>query len=518
MPDPRPNPFAPASATPRIGPNPNPRAAKLQDALGLPSWVPNLPEGSYGLPPSMRAPTASEGLQDQLLAAIDSLIQQPAAQVGLTISEVLGRVMQALGGTPNYELGGGPDKQLSLGMMPDFPTRSAFTAWQAARGPIPGRTGVSYIKPREAVARQIPANTFMAGGNLKKGLKHLDEAGLSGKKLDAAIAAGVGDWEDLVKRTDPKMFKVGRQRQLMESGLEGKDFYPLSTKEGMVDAMGGDPLMPPLTSATSSQDFPYGNANKALLVRASHGAGDPIEKAISYGGMGSVQTNAQRILENADFFKQLPPTASPEEAMRAFDELMRTASPQQVETMMSLFGQPKTYNFWQNLRGDPRFFTTDTWGGRGMGFSVYDAKTPVLNKQREIVQGGWVEPQRASQFNQGRVVRPLQQPIGIPTQGGINLTEDVFAHGLAPEYGLTPADAQAAQWLGTMKYFDSEVPYHQRAPYNDQFRWRLEKAGLAPRGPGQPFAPDEWAQLRDYLVSMKTAKGANKVIFGKEIP
>jgi hypothetical protein len=315
------------------------------------------------------------------------------------------------------------------------------------------------------------------------------------------------------------MFKPDMQRQLIESGAEGKDFYPLST-EGYINVMGGDELLPPLTSVTSSQDFPSGNANKALLVRASHGAGDPIEKAISYGGMQSVQDNARRILSNEDFFKMLPPTSSAEAAIKQFDDFLRTASPQQVETLMSLFGQPKTYNFWHNNRGDPRFWTTDTWGARGGGFAVYDAKTPVLNKVGKEIQGGWVEPHRASQFNKGKVVRPLQQPMGIPTQKAINLLEDVFGQYLAPEFGMTPHQTQAAQWLGSMKHFQDlgiskPVPYHMRAPYNEQYGWRLEKAGLAPHGPGQPFQREEWAQLRDFLLRKKA--GEEEIVFGKDL-
>lgn len=487
----------------------------LAEALGLPSWAPNLPEGSYGLPPSMRAPTGGEGLQDDILAAIDALIQQPVVQA-------LG-VPGALQGQPEglYEPGGGPDKMLSLGMMPDFPTRSAFAEWQRLRGPIPGRKGVSYMKPNQVVARQIPMRTFMAGGNLKKGLKDLDEAGLSGKKLDAAIAKGIsgeGGWEDLVARSDPKMFNPDRQRRLVEAGMEGKDFYPLST-EGYVNLMGGDPLMPPLISITSAQDFPSGNANKALLVRSSYGAGDPVEKALQLSGMESVEKGVRRILSNEDFYRLLPPTVNAEEAMRMFDDLLRNASPQQVQTLMEQFGAPKTYNFFHNNRGDSRFWTTDTWGARGGGFAVYDPDTPVLNKFGKTIQGGWVEPQNATQFNKGKVVRKLQQPIGIPTQGAINLLEDVFTHYLAPEFGLTPQQSQAAQWLGTMKYFQDAgiskpVPYHQRAPYNDQLRWRLEAAGVKPRGPGESFSRDEWAQIRDYLLAKRA--GDIDIVFGKE--
>jgi len=125
---PLPQPMDSFSTLPQGPPPPTMKAASgneriqnaVAEALGLPSWAPNLQEGSYGLPPSMRAPTAGEGLQDDLLAALDALIQQPVAQAGLAGLDVTNQITEALGGMPNYEPGGGPDKMMSMATV-DIP-------------------------------------------------------------------------------------------------------------------------------------------------------------------------------------------------------------------------------------------------------------------------------------------------------------------------------------------------------------------------------------------------------------
>jgi hypothetical protein len=119
------SPFEAPPPGPRIGPNPYPMQSKIQDFLGMDSWAPNLPEGSYGLPPSLSAPTAGEGLYDQILEVLQTVADTPPGRVLLGAMGSAEAINQALGGMPSYEPGGGPERMASWARL-DIPGMGRF--------------------------------------------------------------------------------------------------------------------------------------------------------------------------------------------------------------------------------------------------------------------------------------------------------------------------------------------------------------------------------------------------------
>lgn len=419
---------------------------------------------------------------------------------------------------------------------PLFKASSPFTKWLAERGPLPGRGPVT---PKEAVVRQVNAEMFMNQGNERKALANIDEVGLTGKELDKAIQAGLegkdsypmimsGAHTREIEGAPQVIATPDGQRRVLEAGLTVPDstlWYPNST-EGINTRLAGDPLAPPLISATSSGDTPHGNSTKALAVLSGLRSGMDPHMAVDLAGFPSAEKQVARIVGAEDLFKQLPFTTAAE-SMAAFDYWLRNAPESEVKRLMGpegVFTEPKTFNFWRDLTGDSRFFTTDSWQGRNAGFSIYDPNTIVATKFKDkktglykTKQGGWIEPEQSS-FYTSEVRSPRKQEKGIPRQREINLIEDVMTHYLAPEFGLKPSEAQAAHWIGGMKMFDRMPLYHMSAPYGEQIAWRMEKAGMPPYGLGEVIPPSEWQKMVDMFRENKNRKEGTRFVFGKDKP
>lgn len=342
-------------------------------------------------------------------------------------------------------------------------------------GPIAGGLGAGAIgaavrkTPQvgaDRVIREFAARMFETGGNARKAWKLVDVSDIPAAKLDDVVRRANEQFVQLVNSADPKMFNMDMQRRLVESGIANKDWY-VKSKRGMTHVMGGDELTPPITSLASSQDTPYGNTSKMLGVRAGVGAGMRPAAAIEeFGGLANVKTGLRRLfgLEPGD-----------------------------------PFNQRKTSDFLENLRGNFNPFVTDTWEGRGMGYGVQDFLTPAKTSSGKVKTGLWVDWPRSSQANAGQIVRPLQQGFGIPGAAQTDLIEDVVGATIGREFGLDPAATQASHWAGIQQFFgDKTAPYTKR-PFDEQILARFNKWGITPKGPGEQFSVDEWAEILNQM-------------------
>lgn len=329
----------------------------------------------------------------------------------------------------------------------------------------------------DRVIREFAARMFETQGDAYKASRMIDLSDIPVAKRDDVMRRANEGFVKLVNSADPKMFSMDMQRRLVEDGIANKDWYTRS-RRGMTHVMGDDPLMPPITSLASSQDSPYGNAGKALGVRAGIGAGMAPKKAIKeFGGLPNVKKGLRRLfgVEPGDAFKER-----------------------------------KTSDFLSDLLGDYEKFVTDSWEGRGLGYAVKDNLTPALTSGKKVKTGLWLDWPRSSQANAGQVVRPLMQGFGIPGAAQIDLIEDVVGGTIGKEFGLLPAETQAAHWSGIQKYFGDKMKPYMKAPFDEQFLARLNEWGIKPRGPGEVFSPEEYAEMVAQIRRDKKFVGTSK--------
>jgi hypothetical protein len=328
-------------------------------------------------------------------------------------------------------------------------------------------------RPVEAAKREVASKLFMKKGDLT-GVEGPALEALAGKEKDLAVQGGAKVFQKLQRGADPQLFLPERQKQLIEVGLgaEKQNWYRDWDQWARQNLHPEDrKLVADLLALTSTQTTPYDNVNRAMNALYRIKAGQSPTQVGQ--GLGLARKSVERYL-----------------------------------TEGAIPGR-KHYSFSQNLQGNFTPVTADSQAGRGFGLLPWEENALVKQKSgaHSVQRGTFIGPEQRAAI----LVKPKQGRGGL-TSNEYNMVEDVIQL-LAPEYGLDPAQTQAAHWFGSLQDVVTprltgagrtgggrNIPAYQRDPYNLQLGRRFERAGITP---GEPLTLDKLAWLVKVIEESK---------------
>ena len=364
-------------------------------------------------------------------------------------------------------------------MLGDTPEEQAMSSALSMMSPL-GMAAQRIAPPTDVsrVSRAIAKNLFLAKGQERRALSpsRLDTLGLTGERLDSALAKGKDTYLRLRSESNPARFNPDHLRRQIEAGIEGKDWYG-NILSGSRKYLGtdADPEWFALNSVGSWNTRPAGQTTKALVPKVAKLRGATPAEAARWGGMPNQRDAMEHIL-GGDITGDI-------EAKAAKD-----------------VGGRKNLNYFKNQSGDLDAVTADRHIGRDWGMYEYDRGAQLRDTAGKPVTGGWVRYKDSGAGNKGVSLtgHRTQSPNSLMPHE-YDLVEDVLPV-LSKEFNLKPAEGQAAEWLSSKRWqkdlFDkinagggqrkggSSISW-QDAPINEHLAARWKEWMLPDAVPGQ---------------------------------